>query len=271
MCSIFGIGFLQGHKFKNESTLIGVISRLFKAAEVAGRRAAGLSIMREKSVHILRRPVPASGLVASEEYIDFMSDNLKIKDEENRVMSVVGHCRLPTQGDPSNNLNNHPQVVDNIIGVHNGVIGNDHEIFDMFKEVIVRKAEVDTEVIFQLISHFSKGKRSRTISAIKKATPYLRGSFACGMQNTRHPYNLYLFRHGNSINILNYNEMGLLFFATREYFITTAFDEFVDYSGEGTPIDLVENQGIAFNLWDKTMCKFLFKDWRAAEELKKQC
>jgi len=269
MCSIFGIGFYKDHKFKDDSTLTGVVSRLFKEAEVGGKDAAGLSIMREKSVHVLRRPVSGSNLVRTSEYLDFMADSLKDMRGNNRLMSIIGHCRWPTQGSIYNNLNNHPQVTGHIIGVHNGHIGNDRELFESFSKVIDRQAEVDTEIIFQLINHFSASEMSNTVTAIETATPYLGGSYACGMQNVRHPYNLYLFRHGNPIKMLQYPDMGLVFFATREHFIIDAFEDFVDVArDQGVPVDIVDDQGMAINLWNHTFCKFNFKNRQKHLELR---
>ena len=268
MCSIFGIGLFNGHTFKNSASLTGVVSRLFKVAEIAGKRACGLSIMREKSVHILRRPLSGSQLVATDEYIDFMNEALeKDKNGTNRVMSIIGHCRLPTQGKAENNLNNHPQVIDDIIGVHNGIITNNHNLFESFNKVITRKAEVDTEIIFQLINHFNKNVK--TVDAIQTATPYLAGGYACGMQNAKWPHNLYIFRHNNPARILIYKKLGLVLFATREHFITSAFEQYIDAAdGKGEEIELLDNQGIVFNLWNHGMCKFPFQDHQAAQELK---
>jgi len=270
MCSIFGIGLFNGHKLTDSITLTGVVSRLFKEAEVGGQRASGLSIMRERSVHVLRRPLSGSQLVATDEYLDFMRKNLVLGEtDSNRAMSIIGHCRWPTQGPPENNLNNHPQVIDNIIGVHNGIITNDYSLFKSFDKVINRKAQVDTEIIFQLINHFNKAPGSKTIDSITTALPYLGGSYACGMQNTKHPHNLYIFRHSNPARILCYKKLGLILFATREYFITQAFEQFVeDTEGEGEEIELMDNYGIAFNLWNHASCTFPFQDRRAAEELK---
>jgi len=268
MCSIFGVGFYKDHGFKDKSTLIGVISRIFKLAECAGKEAAGLSIMREQSVDILRRPLSGSKLVSTTEYMDFMDSSLENMCGSNKLMSIIGHCRYPTQGSASNNENNHPQVVGNIIGIHNGTITNNHDLFESFGKVIERQAEVDTEIIFQLIHHFGKAPMSKTIDSIKKATPYLGGSYACGMQNAHHPYNLYLFRHSNPIKILNYPELGVIFFATREYFITEGFEEFTDNEDKGEVIELVQDQGMVFNLWNHTFCKFMFQDRQHAQELR---
>jgi glucosamine 6-phosphate synthetase-like amidotransferase/phosphosugar isomerase protein len=268
MCSIFGIGFYKDHKFDDESTLTGVVSRLFKEAEIGGRKASGLSIMREKSVHVLRRPVSGSTLAHSEEYLKFMESSLKKMNGNNRLMSIIGHCRWPTQGGPENNLNNHPQVVGNIIGVHNGVIKNDYELFESFSKVIDRGAEVDTEIIFSLINHFNRPELSKTIKAIQKTTPYLSGSYACGMQNAKQPYNLYLFRHISPIKILHYPKMGMVLFATREHFITDAFENFIDVGEVGKPVHLMEDRGIVFNLWNHTCCKFTFRNKQMSQELR---
>lgn len=270
MCSIFGIGFFNGHKLESAATVTGIVTRLFREAQVGGRKASGLSIMREKSVHVLRRPLSGSQLTATDEYVEFMRENIELKNPDgNRLMSIIGHCRWPTQGSPENNFNNHPQVVGNIIGVHNGVINNDHELFELFGKVITRQAEVDTEIIFRLINHFNKVRISKTIDAIQKATPYLGGSYACGMQNAKHPHNLYIFKHNNPARILCYNKMGLVLFATRAHFITSAFEDFVGDVGASEEIELIEDQGIVFNLWNHTSCKFPFKNKQAAEELKK--
>jgi len=267
MCCIFGIGLFNNHGIESASALTGVISRLFKEAESGGRLAAGLSIMREKTAHVLRRPISASELVGSSEYMDFMHENLKPTDESNKLMSIIGHCRWPTQGPPENNLNNHPQVIDNIIGVHNGVISNDHELFKSFEKVITRKAMVDTEIIFQLIKHFNKSENSRTVDAIEKTTGYLVGGYACAMQNTKHPYNLYLFKRGNPITVMRYPKAGIIMFGTRASFMKSAYEDFVEGTGSGKEVDMKDKQGLVFNLWNHTICRFDFKDNNDIKEL----
>lgn len=265
MCSIFGIGFFKGHEFKDNPTITGVVSRLFKAAEVRGRKAAGLSIMRERQTHVLRRPLSGSELVSTKEYLDFMQEGLrknKVGENNNRVMSIIGHCRYPTQGSELEILNNHPQVIDNIIGVHNGVITNDHALFAKFEQVITRKAQVDTEIIFQLIKHFNnESKETHTIEAIKEASKYLVGSYTCGLQNTNHPYNLYLFRKHNPLSVIYYPKIKVLFFASNETFIRDAYDDFVNstMSTQSKEIEVANYTGMAFNLWNHTKSGFKLK------------
>ena len=111
-------------------------------------------------------------------------------------------------------------------------------------------------IIFQLIKLFSNKTGAKTVDAIIRASKYLEGSYACGMQNANHPYNLYLFRKFNPIKILYYQKTGVLFFATREHFILNAVKKFSKIEEEGKPIDLIDGQGITFNLWEKSFCKF---------------
>ena len=60
--------------------------------------------------------------------------------------SAVLHTRLATQGSKDRRANNHPIVQGGIVGVHNGVIMNDDEIFADLG--CVRNGEVDSEAIF---------------------------------------------------------------------------------------------------------------------------
>lgn len=64
------------------------------------------------------------------------------------------HTRAATQGHESNNHNNHPIVVRNqIIGVHNGMVYNDSNIFRDLGIEDRRIAEVDSEAIFAALAY----------------------------------------------------------------------------------------------------------------------
>lgn len=272
MCCIFGIGLLKDHKLKSSDSLIGMISVLLREAEIGGRQASGVALMLEKKAKVLRRALSGSQMASSYEYLAFMSDHVKIgkdAESENQLQSVIGHCRLPTQGSPLNHYNNHPILTDHIVGVHNGVIANDHALFEDFKKSFTRIAEVDTEIIFQLIDYFSGKKQwSSTVDAIQKTTPYLQGYYACAALNSKSTRNLYLFKHGAPIRILYYPKVKVLFFATREHFIETAVSKAEEDMGKPTEIDLLDDRGIVFNLYNSTMHKFRIRNYYAAQSLR---
>lgn len=70
------------------------------------------------------------------------------------AQTALIHTRAATQGSPSNPLNNHPIRYENIIGIHNGMVRNDDDLFDVMKWE--RKAQVDSEAIFASIHHYPK-------------------------------------------------------------------------------------------------------------------
>lgn len=70
---------------------------------------------------------------------------------DKRAPVAVLHTRLATQGDPSNNLNNHPIRAEHIVGIHNGMVSNDWELFADAKNYH-RQGRVDSEAIFATIA-----------------------------------------------------------------------------------------------------------------------
>lgn len=64
----------------------------------------------------------------------------------------IVHTRWATQGTPENNDNNHPIDVGGIVGVHNGHVSNDVELFQRCVDY-KRCAQVDSEAAFAFIAH----------------------------------------------------------------------------------------------------------------------
>lgn len=71
------------------------------------------------------------------------------------VKNVVLHTRFATQGSPKNNNNNHPIVIENLVGVHNGHISNDKYILDYARDNFGHKriGEVDSEAAFAIAKY----------------------------------------------------------------------------------------------------------------------
>src|SRR5204863_6343364 len=77
---------------------------------------------------------------------------------------VLVHVRDYTKGHPSLNANNHPIRHGAVVGVHNGIIANDDQLFDQHG---IARAEagmtVDSEIIFALAGR----ARGRTAEALE--------------------------------------------------------------------------------------------------------
>jgi len=255
MCAICGVGLLFDKKLNNSTLLKTFFTNLLVACQGGGRSASGVSFMRENKVDVLRRGIPASNLIITEEYTKLTTECINLESEKKgeKLVSIIGHCRIPTKGSPHNNKNNHPVVVDNIIGVHNGAISNDDSLFDRFK--FPRIAQVDTEIIFQLISNFTKGTGTGTTQeAIIRAANLMSGSFACAVQNTDAPYNLYIFRAHNPTKVRYYYEDGFVAFATSDFYLDDAAKTVS--LGKYREIVYNTNSGINFNLYSKKMEHF---------------
>lgn len=278
MCAIFGMGLFKNHKFEDSEVLIEIINRLFEKSEAFGRSASGLAVMREEKLHVLRRPVSGSNLIKTPVYLSFIQKCIRVGERHepnNGLISIIGHCRLPTKGSPANNLNNHPIVIDKLAGVHNGEISNDDGIFEMFKKSIDRIAEVDTEIIFQLVNYFSKNGVVSTIDAIREAAKQMLGSYACGMLNAKKPHNLYLFRHQAPTKIVYYPKVKLIFFSTREYFILDAIKPHQKLFGGARELDMLDDTGVVFDLFNRNVYRFPIAcpqdlDWNEGRKVSKQ-
>ena len=88
-------------------------------------------------------PLPASEFVTRHEYQSMLK-----KIDANTTL-ILGHTRQSTKGDPAFPRNNHPLRARAVIGVHNGHINNDDELFARYH--YPRKAHVDSEIIFRML------------------------------------------------------------------------------------------------------------------------
>jgi glutamine phosphoribosylpyrophosphate amidotransferase len=103
-----------------------------------------------------------------------------------RTTQVLVHVRDYTKGHPSLNANNHPIRHGSVVGVHNGIIKNDEEIFARYGfERAEPEMTVDSEAIFAL----AERERSRA-----HALEELYGSMATAWMDERDEDVLFLAR-----------------------------------------------------------------------------
>jgi glucosamine--fructose-6-phosphate aminotransferase (isomerizing) len=101
-------------------------------------------------------------------------------------VEVLLHVRDYTKGHPTIAANNHPVRHGDVVGVHNGIILNDEEIFDRHGfERDEPSMTVDTEAIFALVEAF--GSKAETLEQ-------LRGSMASAWVDERKPGRVYVAR-----------------------------------------------------------------------------
>lgn len=135
-----------------------------------------------------------------------------------RQRSAIMHTRAWTQGSPTHNENNHPIVAGPIVGVHNGMLMNDH---DVWREIgwDKQKAVVDSEAIFALLAYGPFNDPTKALSE-------LYGSIAVAWFDMEEEVQrLHLARVDSSPLIIGQTEKGSLLFASTVDTIESAAKE----------------------------------------------
>lgn len=138
-------------------------------------------------------------------------------DEVDRHASTcIIHTRAATQGSTHNPDNNHPIVTDTVIGVHNGIIWNDYELFTEHRDKFDRIAQVDSEIIFQLIAALGTSALSS-----------LEGDASIAWLNISDPDTVHLAALGGRPLAIAETVNGSVLFASEQRSLQQTIDKFV--------------------------------------------
>ena len=227
MCGIVGVAMLPGYgDMQRINTIRKIFTECLVFNEQRGKDAAGVAVIKKNgSLAIYKRPISVSRLVMTKEYKEIMS----IVNQD--TIAILGHTRKPTKGSPNNNFNNHPIQVGSVIGVHNGIIENDDDIFNRFH--LQRQAEVDSEAIFALIKYSLEENSKQMLSQEEISTrilanfKFLSGTYAFIAVDTRYPSYIIVGKYMRPLSV-HYNEnLKAFFFSSRYLFLRRAFGKAV--------------------------------------------
>jgi glucosamine 6-phosphate synthetase-like amidotransferase/phosphosugar isomerase protein len=183
--------------------------------EQRGKIATGAAIVqKDGTFDRFKIPVPATEFVNHVEYRHI----LNMLSEE--TVCLLGHTREPTKGDPQNNLNNHPLIIEHHIGVHNGKIHNDTELFAEYG--FPRLGEVDSEIIFRLFNQVAPGHPAYAQELARQASR-LEGTFATISVDLRDPCRLVVIKHKKPLSLHYHAPWQALVFSSRYVFLRRAF------------------------------------------------
>jgi glucosamine--fructose-6-phosphate aminotransferase (isomerizing) len=180
MCGIFGVA-LNTNSSISRFELDSAVKKLFLLSESRGKESAGIHFYAPgiSRAWTIKTSDPASVLINTNLYKQIFKDfiDLVYCNENSRLICpviILAHSRLVTNGTAELSINNQPVRSDGVSLVHNGIIVNDKEIWNKYKNM-KKLAEVDSEVISALLSEFV-GNDFDPIKATRKAFSEIKGS-----------------------------------------------------------------------------------------------
>lgn len=246
MCGVVGVFPLNKIDLQIASQLrraltLWLHNEILFETEVRGKDATGISLsfglpyepiegQSEKFWAVLKQPAPAKEFFAN----NGLDPKYRGQEEDaniERLMDVgcllqrplnhvIGHTRKKTTGSEFKLLNNHPILVGNIIGVHNGGVANYKEIYKLHPEM-TQQGEVDSEAIFQLLA-LEANERRLTAEDIKFTTEKLEGDRAVIAYNRLHPETVIYFRNaGRPLELAYIEELGIAVLCSEKSFLDT--------------------------------------------------
>ena len=204
MCSLFGWLDYQGimpHRMLRKLT-----QALANAAEERGTDAAGISYVRNGEVIIYKRPKPAHKLHFN---------------PPDGTAAVMGHTRMATQGDKSQNFNNHPFLGHadmDFAFAHNGVLWNDRELR---KTGVIPDTHIETDsyIGVQLI----ESQQKLDFESLKYMSETVEGNFTFTVLDEHN--SLYIIKGSNPMCLLRFPVLGLYVYASTESIIKKALKQ----------------------------------------------
>lgn len=174
MCGI--VGYI-GYQNSKEILLNGL-----EKLEYRGYDSAGIATRNDNEVTVTK----AKGRIAKLR---------READNEIDGQTGIGHTRWATHGIPNyENSHPHQSTSERFTLVHNGVIENYEELKEEYIPNVTLVSDTDTEVIVQLVEHFSETGLS-TEEAFTKVVSLLHGSYALGLLDREDSETIYVAKN----------------------------------------------------------------------------
>src|SRR5215475_3393140 len=257
MCGIFGI--TVGEAPVRTSKVPHLLNDLFLFSESRGKEASGIAVCRRENIQVLKSAVAASSMIRSSQYRRLMAETVDGTGKRlEEPIAVIGHSRLVTDGSRYDQGNNQPVLAGNCVGIHNGIIVNNEEIWKAQSD-LRRQYQVDSEVILALLRKFLGEQRS-IIKAAQKSFTTIKGSASIAVL-FRDFDRLLLGTNNGSLYYTSIEPLKALIFASEKYILDRLLVKHVPKHakdacvkkiepGRGCLIDLQSIAALDFSLVD---------------------
>lgn len=216
MCSIVGAaGQIADLPPKLRQEFHEFLSCLFTMAELRGRDAAGFWVWRGDHYVYEKRPIPAEDLIQRSprwKSLRFNPGSLYLL-----------HTRAATDGDPNENVNNHPHIGEHGVMVHNGCVWNHESI--VHAESLDMKSECDSEVLLRLTEARDDAADGLENMFLRVDEHTSTASIAVAFVDRRNPDRIYLARNsGNPCYLYRSERFNCTFFVSTEQIFDMAIE-----------------------------------------------
>ena len=226
MCALFG--YLDYGKHVPWRVLQKLVQALANASEVRGTHATGIAYNYNDYLRIFKRPKPAH--------------KLRFRIPEGTA-AVMGHTRLPTQGDQKHNYNNHPfrgHAGTDFALAHNGVLWNDTQLRSKLS-LPDTQIETDSYIAVQLI----ESQKQLTFDSLRYAAELVRGYFTFTLLDTAN--NLYFVKGESPLYLIHFPTLGLYVYSSTKEIMLAAFKQIPARFPKYEVIDVKEGELLRIN------------------------
>jgi amidophosphoribosyltransferase len=235
MCGIVGIlnyGQLSPAQEKMRRDIsIFLVTELIRETETRGKDATGLAVMYGDGKYMgLKMGIQATDFLTryGKEPTDYEGFTRLWRKCPEQTRAVIAHCRKSSVGNTTDNVNNHPVRVGDIMGIHNGTLTNHDLIFKRLK--CGRDGVVDSEAIMRLVHHFTnEGKDPFTTDLLYAVHQRLQGAYTTLILNGNNPYQVAATREGRPMELRLFRPLKMVIIASEIRFLNTAFNRYNQY------------------------------------------
>jgi len=215
MCGIFGVAFQCGAG-AHPARLRKILEHVADSAESRGKDSSGLVLrhVTATNMDVFKGSLRISELLLAPEVSDAVDRFAAEHAAADRGVSVaVGHSRLVTNGSQLRGYNNQPVVKEGIIGIHNGIITNEAEIWARHPR-LKREYEIDTESLLALIASNLEGEPAVS-EAVNRAAEEIQGTYSLALLFRRLPVLALATNNGSLYYLTDYR--SFLVFASEAW------------------------------------------------------
>ena len=215
MCGIFGFQ----TTLQNITKAKTLTKILLKISQERGREASGFSLKTHSINRIFKKPVNGEKLYKLDHFHNIFKNLKSSDDKKDTLLSVIGQCRLTTNGRAYIDSFNQPVFDNQISLVHNGIILNINDLIKLYLKNNFKNDEIASEsdsfLLCKLINHFFS-KNNNHLQNFNKISSKIKGSYSIAFQDVSNE-NIYLTSNNGSLYY--YHDEDFIIFASEENFL----------------------------------------------------